>query len=250
MVGTKIVLLWSSIFILIGCKKPEDRACWKKKGEDTELTLPLSPALERIAIHQRLGLHLVQDLTQDPYIKIKGGANLISHIAANEDGSWLVIEDENKCGFIRKNKEAVEIEVNMHQLKDLWLDNGANVTNEDTLHYEGLKITVEKYATGDVDLTLKANEIAYQNYQDESVVNLVFRGEVAHLVLEHNGYGTLNAEQGNFQQVDIIHYGINDVYVKGSTEINAFIKSRGNIWVSGNGVLNTFLEGSGKVTRP
>ena len=102
----------------ISCKKEEDRSCFKTTGSIIDKIIPLG-SFSKIHLGPYIQYELIQDTMN--FIEISAGENIINFISSDIEDGKLLIENNNKCRFLRYKKEKVIakihfININMHLL--------------------------------------------------------------------------------------------------------------------------------------
>ena len=99
----RIILI--SAVLLIGCKKPNNRSCWKGAGKTVSEIREL-PNKTVINIFDDADVILMQDSLN--YIEVESYSNLVSFIETNSIDTAIEIRNLNRCNFIRdKNIENI-----------------------------------------------------------------------------------------------------------------------------------------------
>lgn len=92
--------------MILGCKKPEDRSCFKSIGDqgvrDTTLT-----SFDTLELYDDIEYYIVPDSNWG--IHIEGGENLLKHVGITNENSKLTVKNENKCNFLRKLNEKIKV---------------------------------------------------------------------------------------------------------------------------------------------
>ena len=118
----RIILI--SLILFIGCKKPNDRSCWKGAGKIVSEIREL-PNNTIINIFDDADVILIQDSLN--YIEVESYSNLVSFIETSSIDTAIEIRNLNRCNFIRDK----------------------NIENIVTIHYSSVE-TLNLYGTGKV----------------------------------------------------------------------------------------------------
>ena len=118
----RIILI--SLILFIGCKKPNQRSCWKGAGKMVSEIRELSNKTI-INIFNDADITLIQDSLN--YVEIESYSNLVSFIEINTIDTATEIRNLNRCNFIRDK----------------------NIENIVTIHYSNIEI-LNLYGTGKV----------------------------------------------------------------------------------------------------
>jgi len=92
----RIILI--SLVLLIGCKKPNDRSCWKGAGKTASEIRGL-PNKGVVNIFDDADVILIKDSLN--YIEVESYSNLVSFIETNSIDTAIEIRNLNRCNFIR-----------------------------------------------------------------------------------------------------------------------------------------------------
>jgi len=86
---------WFNLFILIAlvysCKKPEQRACFKKSGEFA-IKVHEFGAFNQLHLKEHLSYKLIQDSTNK--VVVRGGNNLLNFVEVRGEHGLLTIENK------------------------------------------------------------------------------------------------------------------------------------------------------------
>ena len=74
---TKFFLILLPAFIIISCKKPEERSCLKRSGDKTK-EIVTTGEFNRLSLMEHLSYVLVQDTVS--YVVLEGGKNLLGFV--------------------------------------------------------------------------------------------------------------------------------------------------------------------------
>lgn len=150
------------IAILFGsCKKPSDRSCYKMTGDNINKIIPLGNFTKII-----LGPYIQYELIQDTinFIEISTGKNLMNFISSDIEGGKLVIENNNKCRFLRYKKEKVTAKIHFITLNSIIYLGSEPLISKDTLDFPATSLTIDANETsGSINLKLKAKTIYLNN---------------------------------------------------------------------------------------
>lgn len=138
----RIILI--SAVLLIGCKKPNDRSCWKGAGKTVSEIREL-PNKTVINIFDDADVLLIQDSLN--YIEVASYSNLVSFIETNSIDTAIEIRDLNRCNFIRDK----------------------DIENTVTIHYSNIEI-LNLYGTGKVTFMgeIIQNNLEINSYDSKS----------------------------------------------------------------------------------
>jgi hypothetical protein len=128
------------IFAFLGCKKSEERACWKSTGEEVTVKLPVNTFIDTLFLSDNFLYHLIPDTTE--YIEVIGGENVIPFVQVFETNGRIAITNENRCNFLRSFKKKIRVNIHLKQLRFLRYTGGGEITSSDTIHSSELRVFI------------------------------------------------------------------------------------------------------------
>ena len=225
-----IITLLVAIFLIVGCKKKEDKSCLKSTGEMASKEVVLD-AFDKLY----MGPHLKYELVQDTVNKVvlKGGAYLLNGISLQiDDENRLVITNENNCAFLRPYDEIVVVEIHFVNLININFEGTQEVLCEDTLAVTDLSLTIRDGA-GHFNLKVHGNSLdllithGWGNYTVAGIVNY------AKFNLNSNGFGDAYNLQVNNELIAISStVGIMKIRAD-NCDLLAETNQTGDIWYKG-----------------
>jgi hypothetical protein len=124
------------------------------------------------------------------------------------DGSKLTIRMKKESNF--SSKKGLKVYISFKKLKGMELKTVGNVSSEENLSFDDLKIGNK--SVGSVDLKLTAQSV---NLDNTSVGNVKLNGKAENAVIKNKSVGSIMAADFVVQKMDIDNNGI------GSAEVNA-----------------------------
>jgi hypothetical protein len=225
-----IKYLFFLFIFLSACKKAENRACIKARGENASKQISL-PSFDRLILKKGMRFLLVQD--KENYLNIIGGKNLLNFISFNvlENGE-IEIQNTNKCNFLRKYSSDIMVEIHFKSLKEIRFEGTEELSSKDTLNLLDFKFIVID-ACGTFNITLKANYLeadipyGYGNY--------ILSGTVENAYLQIKSNGFCNTEKLKIlNELSVNNESQGDMYINADQKIlNGSIKWKGNIYYKG-----------------
>ena len=226
---TSCILIASFILLsLESCKKEEDRSCVKFVGAEQVKIIDL-PFFNKLQLYERIKFELVQDSVNK--VILKGGENLLNKIDVKISEDTLIINNNNKCNFLRNYSKIVIAEIHFKELIGLRYFGTELLTNKGVLNLPWFYLSLES-SSGSVNLQLNSNVIyaSSGNYGD---YNLAGKTNVAYIYNNSNGYcNTYNLLVKDSIKVSSKTMGIMKVNAD-NTFLNAEIKNGGNIFYKG-----------------
>lgn len=232
--GALIVVLLA----LCGCKKPEDRKCWKGAGDDDSLVVVL-PDFKQVFLGPHINFELVQD--SSTFMVVRGGKNLINHVEAEMVDNMLEIKNQNKCSFLRSYKKKINVELHVDVLDKIHFEGSQPLYCKNQLVQDYLVLVIRDGA-GRVNLNINANSLS--TIVTNGWGNFDLYGSVNYLRVETNssGFGTTE----HIAISDSLHVVANSselLKVKADNIVfRAQTKNFGDIWYTGHPSLLEFNQ--------
>ncbi len=141
-------------------------------------------------------------------VKIEADDNLQSLFEVKNEGSTLVISMKDHSNFNTKKK--LKVYVSFKKLKSMNLKTVGDISSEDNLNFDDLKISNK--SVGSIDLKMTAQNIDVDN---KSVGSVKLNGKAENAIIRNKGVGSVQAASFVVQKMDIDNSGV------GSAEVNA-----------------------------
>lgn len=225
----RFLLVISLIVVVSGCKKAEDRSCFKSTGPETTIVRDLSD-FSGLFVGTNVNLVLVQDGSNE--VRITGGKNLLNFISSEILEGVLYIRNENKCNFLRSYKHEITVEVHFTGLSYIEFEGTKPLICEVPISGNNLAVIIRDGA-GLVDLDLNYNNVTLTVTNGWG--NFDLSGNVGNLTMDirNNGFGTtydLNVSNA----MDIISNtaGLLQLNTDGA-DCTIQLQSAGDVWYVG-----------------
>jgi hypothetical protein len=221
------------LFILIlvfSCKKPDERACLKKSGDNTKRIINLGD-FSRVYLKEHLNYVMIQDTAN--YLVVDGGENLVGFINCTIDGDELIVSNENKCKFLRYKTGKITVEIHFVSLTSLVYQGTELLTNRNNWNFNQMSIVL-KDAGGTMDLTnFNGNALNLVNSHGWGDIKLSGSANFFRAEMSGNGY----FDSRNFIVQDSISVISNSSTISklntDSCILKAQLKSIGDVWYYG-----------------
>jgi hypothetical protein len=141
-------------------------------------------------------------------VKIEAEDNLQSLFEVKNEDSRLIISMKKDVNFNSKKK--MKVYITFKKLKSMDLKTVGNVSSDQSLSFDDLKI--DNKSVGSVDLKLTTQNL---NIDNKSVGNVKLSGKADNVVIKNKSVGSIQAAGFVVQKMDIDNTGI------GSAEVNA-----------------------------
>lgn len=220
------------IALAFSCRKPEERACFKKSGE-MAIKVQEFGAFNQLHLKEHLTYKLIQDSTNK--VLVRGGNNLLNFVDVMAENGVLTVENKNRCNYLR-SYEIPEVEIHYTKLINILFEGTERLYNEDTLITDYLTLTLRDGA-GHMNLNVKAMDINAINTHGWG--SLTLRGETQSLRGNLMGDGTFD-----FSQLS----ATNQVMLITSSSIDQLVNAEGvPLSVELNGIGNVYYYGTPSV---
>ena len=141
-------------------------------------------------------------------VKIEAEDNLQTLFEVKNEGSKLSISMKKDVNFNSKKK--MKVYITFKKLKSMDLKTVGNVSSDQNLSFDDLKI--DNKSVGSVDLKLTTQNL---NIDNKSVGNVKLSGKADNVIIKNKSVGSIQAAGFIVQKMDIDNTGI------GSAEVNA-----------------------------
>lgn len=172
------------LLVVVGCQKPEDRACAKSVGEETTLEMAVG-SYNKLKLREHLVYTLVQDTVEK--VILTGGKNLLNFVDVTLTDGLLEIANSNKCNFLRSYKKKIHVEIHFIDLVNIHFEGTEELTNKGIMEFSWLTLLIRDGA-GPVKLNFNAQAIFAT--VSHGWGDFTFNGTVGHanLNVRSNGY--------------------------------------------------------------
>ena len=231
------------IALVISCKKPEQRACFKKSGELSSRIYEFG-SFNQLHLKEHLTYKLVQDSTNK--VLVRGGSNLLNFVEVMGENGVLTIENKNRCNYLR-SYEIPEVEIHYTKLINILFEGTERLYNEDTLITDYLTLTLRDGA-GHMELNVKAIDVNAINTHGWG--RLTLKGETQSLRANLMGDGKFDFSQVTaINQIKLITSSSVDQRVNAAgIPLHVELNGVGNVYYYGlPSVINTVQYGKGKL---
>lgn len=237
----------SSSFVLTfsSCKKSEDRACYKSTGDQTSIEMPLD-SVHTFKLYKNIKYRIFQDTLRK--IVVKGGENVVNLIDVENQSGTVSIRNGNKCNFLRKSEDYIEVEIHYPYLKRFYAEPSDSVIFENTITADSLIIDLREgggSARLDVDVNFFAINVSYGTAD----YTLTGKANNAEVKIQNNGFA--DAQKFNAGYLFVYNNSTNDIRIDlTNSEVYVLIEGTGDIYYSGNpAVANVDQIGSGSFIK-
>lgn len=235
----KIQVLAIVVLLVVGCKKPEERTCWKFAGDKSSMNIPLGE-FDKLFLGPHLKFTLVQDTVN--YLEVIGHENLIQLVNAEISEGVMRIENKNKCNFLRNyDTKLIEVVIHFKELINLEFQGTEPLNSEGVLNLNYFTFMI-KDGAGPVNLSLNADVIYASVNHGFGDFTLTGNVNYANFRISSNGY--CNTNQLNIQDsIDVIYNSaVESTFNFHNVPARVEILSLGNVRYIGNPTSIEFLD--------
>jgi hypothetical protein len=246
--GTRIqiigILLGCIVLSLNGCKKAEDRNCFKSIGRQVHVERPV-PHFTGIEVYNRIEYVLVNDTVEK--IVIDCGENLVNFIETRIEAGRLVIENNNICNFLRSYEHTIRIEIHYKAINHIIYNGAGKFSCADTIRCYELK-TDSWNGSGDYHLLV--NCFLLETYFHSGSADAYVSGWANINYAYSNASGFFRQQELRCKSNLINHSGTGTFYMGPSEYMEIQIHNLGDIIYTGNPViLYTTNDGKGQLLK-
>ena len=233
------------MLVIVSCNKDSSSDCFKKNGNESR-ELRLLGAFKSILVNQNINVHLYQG--NEFKVEVIGPHNLIPKIKTTIHDTTLVIENDNRCNFVRGYKRKIQVFITVPKISYCEHNSVGTFVIDQSFSQEILSVRCGN--SGDMYVNGNYNKILASSHGNG---NVILNGECDDFAVYSNGENFIYAE--NLIVKGYAFVGTNslgDVYVNGSNlkQLDCAIHSKGNVYYTGNPLVNnttTDIIGSGKI---
>ena len=143
------------VFIWLGCKKAEERRCWKSTGDLTSLTIPLD-SIQKIRLNSGLTYKMHQ--SEDKKIEIVGGSNMVQLVDVNVENYLLEITNLSYCNFLRDFEKKTTVHIYYPRFEDVYAEVSDSLIFMDTITGNLMRLEMRE-AGGVATMTTNLNDL-------------------------------------------------------------------------------------------
>ena len=243
----RIIYFLLLLIAATGCKKPEDRKCWKSAGKSVVKRVEVGE-FTTMMIKEHLEIELIQDTVC--FVNVLGGENMVNLVEVKNDNGLLTLSNKNKCSFLRKySKSKIKVEIHFKQCTNIEYQGSSPMYSRDTLHVNYFVLLIRD-GSSSVDLTLKSDYL--QTVIAHGFGDFTLRGKANYANLDVRSNGFCHTENLNIRDsMTIISNTPVHSYVNAANcKLKAQIESSGNIYYTGTPTaIQSFLYGSGSLIK-
>ena len=231
---TRIILI--SLVLLIACKKPNDRSCWKGAGKTVSEIREL-PNKTVINIFDDADVILKQDSLN--YIEVESYSNLVSFIETNSIDTAIEIRNLNRCNFIRDKDIENTVTIHYSNIEVLNLYGTGKVTFMGEIIQNNLEINSYKSRS---DFTLNISCQKLQCIFIDGSINAKIMGSSDSTYLYQSKHSIINASNLTNSYLHFSNRSTGDGHVGQTNTLAVELLDVGNIYYLGNPTLTVLAD--------
>lgn len=213
-----------------GCNTPDAPDCFKSAGEVATEERVFESPVTSLDLEDLIHLKVFETEAPLDRIVLRGPVNLLPGVVTDFTDGRLHIRNENRCNWVRDFGIRLEAELYTSSLRKLHYSGQGDVLFIDTLHRSAFTFE-NRQGTGDVFLRLAADTasiVVHTGFSETQV-----EGEVTSASLFNQGVGRFDASRLDAQVISCNNSSINELRVRASLYLYAFIGARGAVYAYG-----------------
>lgn len=127
--------------LLVACKKPEERRCWKSFGDPINRVVSID-SVKKMKLYS--GLTYVMHQSNDLKIEIMGGANMVNLVDIKSENEILEISNLSACNFLRDFDKKVTVHIYYPEFSDVYAEVSDSLIFADTIRGNRLKLEMRE----------------------------------------------------------------------------------------------------------
>lgn len=173
------------LLIFVGCKKAENRTCWKFEGEATSKVVDL-PMFDKLFLTKHMRYTIIQDSTNR--LVINGGKNVVNLVTYEVDQDGVLrLANTNKCSFLRDEHHVIHVEIHCTSISNIHFEGGEPLETVGTLNSDYFVLFIRDGA-GPVRMNLKSKVVVADISNGWGDYTLSGTTEIARIGAKSNGY--------------------------------------------------------------
>ncbi|MEY3398264.1 MAG: hypothetical protein RL220_858 [Bacteroidota bacterium] len=236
------ILIALSVIAGISCNRENAPDCFQTAGDITTVRRDIAP-FTLIDYYDYIQLELVD--TNQWFVEITAPTNLIPEIVTESTGGVLTIRNDNQCNWVRSFKNKIIVRIGAPEFTEIENHGTGDIRSVNIL--TGSRFTIEnRHSAGLIDLNVDMDTLSLYMHTGVSDANL--RGSVHTAEIFNQGLGLVHAENLASAHVYCNNSSINDIYVRASEYLYAYIRFSGNIFYSGSpSLIDLDNQGTGEL---
>jgi hypothetical protein len=228
----RYILIILSLF-LFGCKKANERSCFKFSGNLKTVTRKITQP-NIISIFDNIDLTIYQSNRNE--VEITSGENLINFIECKENNGTLQIANKNRCNFLRNESDKIKITIYISNFSKLINEGFGNILIPEK--FSTTKLRFHNFGYGDLDINVSLSD-SLTLVMSSGNANIV-SGDARNFYAYAIGENKLNAlELKQVKAGAIIAFTNTDFYMAVDSVFSVDQVGKGTVYYKGNPVIVT-----------
>lgn len=218
------------LFVLISCKKAEDRNCFKSTGDPATKEIELA-GFEKLYLGPHLQYVLVQDTVNK--VVLSGGKNLLNLVETSVDDQYMLsVRNNNKCNFLRDYDKVITVEIHFKKIYNILFEGTHELTCPFPIQSDYFTLVIRDGA-GKLNLNLNAYELHTEVTYGWG--NFDLSGNVNYLNLDIGGDGFGSTYGMNVSDSIVVVSNTTETVMVNANgcRLHAQTLSSGDIWYKG-----------------
>lgn len=229
------------IFVFTGCEAIGD--CFKSNGKTIEETFSIK---EVKVIHLHDNIHLTIQPDSIESIRLTAGSNLIDGIEVKQTDSILYLKNNNACNWTRDLSTMIDVLLHTSALHTIEYFGHGNIKTLSAIDYVNEFNLTIYHGYGDIDMEF--NNRRLRIIYAQGAADMTLRGFTESFGIITGTMGPINARNLKANRVRVNHFGAADVWVYAINQLDAEIRSFGNIYYRGDPEINILQHtGTGRL---
>lgn len=186
---------------------------------------------------------VIIEQSDSPSLQIKGTGK--KHLNVFVEDNTLYIKNKYKSGIDFKNKTDIEVNIQLPQLKAIFINGLIDLHN--TLPINGNKLDIDFNGVGEINLTKLNYESIKTSVNGTGSVEM--NGNTNTLFLELKGLGSIDTQNLKAYRCIAKNNGVGSISLYAENELDAFIDGIGTIEYLGNPKVRKHIDGLGTIDR-
>lgn len=216
--------------------------CFKSTGDIVTERRSIEPFTETI-IYDNVNVIFVQDSIT--YLEVNAGENLLPLIATEIRDGILIIENNNKCNWVRDFSIPIDVYIHLPALRKVDTYGSGAISSLNTLVNDTIEINNRN--TADISLSITADAAFVR--QHAAFGDNTVSGNAGFLFVYNIGHGYCDCTALAVNDAVVISNTTGETYVNACDDLRAEIAYSGNVYYKGTPVISSVITGSGKLIQ-
>lgn len=239
----RLVFVFCTVALLFSCGKNDAAGCFNSTGKIVSEHREL-PNFNSLEVYDDLEIILIQDTVNRAYLT--AGKNLIDGIETKVENNLLVIQEINKCNWVRKFNSEKRIELHVKNLEEIYFAGVSTFTSANTLTSDKLFLNMWK-SGGDINLNVDCQTLELKTNTGTGTIHC--SGTTESLVVFLGAPGFISTTNLTAKTTLAVNENIGTIELGATQSLNAFIKNKGNIEYVGSPEIELVDTGEGQLIK-